>query len=92
LFFVYLELVYCIVEPSAKAKAAGYTLTAQKGRLYVSEITSNSPAYYGGMRKNDEIIEVNEIDVTNKDFDEVKSLLKWDGESTFVIGVRRSKK
>lgn len=44
------------------------------------------------MRKNDEIVEVNEIDVTNKDFDEVKNILKWDGESTFVIGVRRSKK
>ncbi len=67
----------------------GAILVDKENSLLLVEIYKNSPADKSGLKVGDEIVAVNNINITNDNILEVKTLLKGEPESDVNISIKR---
>jgi hypothetical protein len=67
----------------------GFTLRCRQNDIFVSEVDPNGPAYAKGMRQQDVVIRVDEVDVASYSLTQLFPLFSQKDKEGFTITVRR---
>ena len=74
---------------SGQYAGIGVTISPIEGMFYITSVVEGGAAAKGGITSGDAIVSINNQDLRQSSFDEVKSLMKGVAGSSFTLGLKR---
>ena len=77
----------CHVKKWADFNGYGFNLHAEKGKAgqFIGKVDSDSPADLAGMKEGDRIVEVNGVNISNENHQQVVTRIKHDPNATSML-------